>query len=445
MQSGHLTIEEFWRSENQKLADEVANLKAIKKMFPDVDTDAEIKKIEEKIKNNEKKLAEDDSISADPAISVVPATPAVLSKAVPLRFFSKEEVEKIRERNESNSEHLKDILEAAIGDDKITLDLVDEPVFIRREGYTLNRKTIYEQILKDADQAKCFFTKDITFTKEDIIPCNSLIRAMDLYLCIIDQKPYESPAAKEKKCTFVISEETGSEEKAVLSETDVKFITAMYQGLSKDYKALFDSICKDPLTGKIMRKPVFLPDGYAYDASTAKAYLELMNGQCPLNSAIKFTAEDITPCYYVIAVYEQLKQHASKVAKVPLKEADQEKLRGELLQEIKDLLTEVEQKKDKNDKQVNPDMSIVLKAAAQSLLFVKPELLQEAKAKNHDYDAVATFFAGKKNSTDNSKYRNFAMFMGTTRGQVGDEVGKLVRRVEEALKGFVPVAGVKLG
>jgi len=59
----------------------------------------------------------------------------------------------------------------------------------------------------------------------------------------------------------------------------------------------------------IMDDPVFLPDGYIYDRSTAIAILgDQKKARCPLNKEIEFTLADITTCYCVRAALDKLRE-----------------------------------------------------------------------------------------------------------------------------------------
>ena len=200
------------------------------------------------------------------------------------------------------------MLDAVLIDENISQEVIVNPVFIKKDGRVYDLSMI-EKII--ASNGKNPFNQEMVFKKEDIIPCNTLIKAIQLLLLIIDQHEICSQPVEKNK--FDPSQE-------ILSE-------AFYQKLPPKHQRLFDIICRDPMTNMIMKDPVFLPDGYAYDRSTAEILLEsAKTAECPLDKNILFTKEDITKCYLIDSVYEYLKKMAAHQTEILIEEVKKIKI-----------------------------------------------------------------------------------------------------------------------
>lgn len=224
--------------------------------------------------------------------------------AQPIRRFTAKEMDKINAHYNQLPDALKNLMKASISDEIISLDLMKDPVFIRSEGQVYDREEL-EQLFKKSQTARAPLNQDLIFTKNDIIPCNTLIQAMEKLLDIIN-------VDDEKKIKSTIPEKLSSlleSNKKRVDDNLIKLIEAHYNNMPDKHKILFDIICRDPVTKMIMQDPVLLPDGYVYDSTTALTYIKYQGGQCPLNSDITFTEQDITRCYFVINVLDQMKQN----------------------------------------------------------------------------------------------------------------------------------------
>ena len=204
-------------------------------------------------------------------------------------------------------EELRSLMDATISDEVISFELTPNPVFICGEGKIYDAEKIIELLESKAEHLSPYTRQP--FSKSDVIPCNTLIKAMEHLLKVIQGE--QLLPTKEFKLSS-LNKQT-AESRTRISVELITFIEKHYQQMPDKHKVLFDLICRDPKTKQIMDDPVFLPDGYVYDRSTAVAYLGIQ-GVCPLNSNLSFKKEDITPCYFVIAVLEQLKQNiATKI------------------------------------------------------------------------------------------------------------------------------------
>lgn len=221
----------------------------------------------------------------------------------PIRTFQSNEIKLINDHYSTLPTELSSLIDAVLSDDIISLELIPNPIFIRREGKIYDIKQIME-LLKDKEDALTPYSRQ-SFNKSDVIPCNTLIQAMDHLLKVIQGK--QLTPKNEFKLSSLNKQKM--EVRTLISVELITFIEKHYEQMTDKHKVLFDLICRDPITKQIMDDPVFLPDGYVYDRSTAVAYLGLKNGICPQNPKLSFKKEDITPCYFVIAVLEQLKQN----------------------------------------------------------------------------------------------------------------------------------------
>jgi len=283
--------------------------------------------------NYEKKLQElkneEDKIKSGKPLTSAAVVQSSLKSAVDVKstsevatarkVFSETEMKEINTHFESLPTPLKTIMEAAMGDD-ISLDLVADPVYIRREGDLYNRNTVMGLLdkgklakdSKDEKEALCPHNQQLTFKKQDIIPCNSIIEAMEHLLNIIKGVPVK-PKSVDYKLT--LTDDMKAEKRSRISEKVLQLIEKNYKAMEDKHKLLFDIICRDSQTNIIMDDPVLLPDGYIYDRNTAKVFLKYAEGKCPRNEKIVFKEEDITPCVTICRVLDQLNENILKIIK----------------------------------------------------------------------------------------------------------------------------------
>jgi hypothetical protein len=365
-----------------------------------------------------------------------------VTKAQPLRLFTAEEIEKITHHYDSLADHLKALLDATIFDD-ITSEIIPQPVFIRGEGHIYNINTPHEW-LGDNEDKLCPQNPGRRFNKNDIIPCNTLINAMIMLLNIINGEERIALSA-ENNIAMMLKDN----KRARVSAEQIALIEQLYEKFPSRHQALFDSICRDPITGQIMDDPVLLPDGYVYDSNTAKLFLTTMKGRCPLNPEISFTKEDVTPCQFVVAVLDQLKENADRMiaaskgikGKVALNPLELEYERSMLEQKITTLLQQAHAMNENKAKSTNPDMEAVLQAALQALHFARPEILQAAIKNHPHFNQVKTMIGIKTDSSTRFGrfYGAFAKTMGTVTGQPGNVIEMAIKKVMTALVSYAAV------
>lgn len=220
----------------------------------------------------------------------------------PIRTFNEDEMKLINDHYKKLPDSLRKLMDITINDEIISYEFIPNPVFICGEGRIYDNNKLNE-LFEEKDEVLAPYNR-IKFKKSDVIPCNTLIKSMDHLLDIINGKLVQPESFE-----FKLASLNKIESRQRISADLIAIIERYYMQMEDKHKALFDIICRDPVTKVIMDDPVFLPDGYVYDRSTALAYLGLKEGTCPLNPAKIFKKEDITPCYFVIAVLEQLKQN----------------------------------------------------------------------------------------------------------------------------------------
>lgn len=103
-----------------------------------------------------------------------------------------QEMKAVEKHFENLPSHLQSLMEAVLGEN-ITLGLARDPVFIRGEGIVYDRSTA-EGWLKDKAEALLPHNPGKTFTKADIITCNTIIDAMADLMKIIQGKEAEMKA-----------------------------------------------------------------------------------------------------------------------------------------------------------------------------------------------------------------------------------------------------------
>lgn len=259
-----------------------------------------------------KQLADLETTSTGKIKQELKAGGAQSNLATPRRVFTEPEIKAINAHYSKLPDNLRKLMDASIQDDHISLELIPNPVFIRGEGQVYD-KAVLEKLLQGKQEADTPCNRNIKFKKSDIIPCNTLIASMECLLDIIKGKAIAAPPPEAKL--------TSLNKNVVRKRISAELIVAAelaYQKMEGKHKKLFDLICRDPITHEIMDNPVFLPDGYIYDHSTALSYLKMADGQTPSNQKLFFTEKDITPCYFVIKVLEQLKENILAAAKQPV-------------------------------------------------------------------------------------------------------------------------------
>jgi len=291
-------------SKNIQSLEEKASQALIEKLMAESSEDKDYEKIyrinqeyELAIKSLESAKAESRPIPSAPS-----ATNASQHMAKAQHTFTHSEISLIESHYEKVPESLRKLMDAVISDERISLGLIPNPVFIKGEGEIYDRDTI-NKLLEEKASATAPLNRNLTFTKKDVIPCNTLIISM-LHLLNIIQNKELTPITAKNKLSSLHKITTRKRIPANL----VHLIERNYMSFQDKHKLLFDTICRDPMSNEIMDDPVLLPDGYVYDRSTALAYLELSGGKCPLNSKVTFQKEDITSCYFVISVLDELKK-----------------------------------------------------------------------------------------------------------------------------------------
>jgi hypothetical protein len=354
----------------------------------------------------------------------------------PLYIFTEDQIKEIDAHRDHIDEALKPLIDAAILDE-ISYELMTAPVYIKKDGHTYNHKTLVD-MLEGVEKRACPLNDNIEFSQHDIIPCNTLLNAMQILLDVIHKKDV-APKKSDKKFSFNI-ELTDKQRKRIKPE-EIAAIEQYYQMKLKPHQqALFDSICRDPKTGKIMDDPVFLPDGYVYDRATALFFLEECEG---MRNGIKFTEADITDCHFVVGILGILQRMAEKLMMKqaqPAASAERQSSAAQLsapsspslMTKIEGLLKEIHEDKYQNS---NIDMEEVLKAALRALDRNDLDVLQAAKKEHPAYNQSQTKFAGKLDSSSSwfgRMYHSAAKAAGTTTG-IGDRVDAIVKEAKQHL------------
>lgn len=228
--------------------------------------------------------------------------------AKPQFEFSTEDSISIKKHFENLPPDLQALFNAALEDSNISLDTINNPVFLKGEGYVYDLSEIQKLLNKNANYPR---NLDRKVTQKDIIPCNTLISAMFQMLNII--KGNISITRPVEVNTYML--EASKNDQDNISNEMIQMIEQYYvKGIEDKHRILFDIICRDSYTQMIMQRPCFLPDGYVYDRSTVSMLLESArscgqdSAMCPKMN-IPFKEEDITPSPMVIAVLEQLKSN----------------------------------------------------------------------------------------------------------------------------------------
>jgi hypothetical protein len=226
----------------------------------------------------------------------------------PLQTFSEKDSALIEEHYEKIPADLKILLDAVLKDENIKLEIMTNPVFVKGDGHVYDLATVEKIIAKGGKNP---LNEDMKFKKEDIIPCNTLIKAVQILFAIISGSEFSNKPVEINQFNQDALDKTMSS-KTISSEL-IKVIETYYQTLPPKHQCLFDIICRDPMTNMIMNDPVFLPDGYAYNRSTAEFLLDSMeSAPCYLDKNISFKKDDITKCYLIFSVFESLQKMAKQ-------------------------------------------------------------------------------------------------------------------------------------
>lgn len=230
-------------------------------------------------------------------------------QGVPLRIFNPEEIKAIDIHYASLPPHLKGLVDAVLEDNEIMFNKIRTPVFLRNEGEIYNLE-VAQQLVGMSFPKR---SRPDNVTSRDIIPCRTIAEAMDLLLEIIELKNH----GKEKDTPVIpiLRFEKDIElpkEKQRIPLHMMQVIDKIYDSLNNNHKWLFNKICRDPITNKIIQCPVLLPDGCVYDLTTAQHYLKEEKGVCPRDKTITFTQNDITPCYFIDRVITHLNESMEK-------------------------------------------------------------------------------------------------------------------------------------
>ena len=236
-----------------------------------------------------------------------PAKIILQTSAKPLHVFSAEESSRINEHFKTLPPHLQALFNAALEDSTINFDTIKNPVFLKGEGYVYDANDVEQMLERNGIYPR---NQDRKISREDIIPCNTLINAMFYLLKIIEGNIYIAEPVDIN--TFML--QPSEDKKVTISIEFIKKIEEFYANhIENKHRILFDTICRDSCTNIIMQQPIFLPDGFVYDLSTAETLLESAqsagqgSAMCP-KMDIPFKAEDITPCPMVIVIFEQIKR-----------------------------------------------------------------------------------------------------------------------------------------
>jgi len=140
--------------------------------------------------------------------------------------------------------------------------------------------------------------------RQSLLPDNTLLAGYQQLLVYIDtgklpEKVMNKSDIDDALATSSIPRTANS----VLGNSRVQAVENFYQRMTPIQKLLFDTMCRDPITGKIFQNPVFLPDGRTYEESTVelffKSYKSLFGKDDRAiipGTNIVFTRTDVKPC-----------------------------------------------------------------------------------------------------------------------------------------------------
>lgn len=310
-------------------------------------------------------------------------------------------------------------------------------------------------------------TLDVPCTKDDVLPCNTLLRALKLFL--EKAKKWEDgdktePAVPELK-------QLGEKRQyTALTQQEVEILETIYRHLSSSRQLMFNCIVRDH-TNQIINKAVQLPDGYVYDESLVekllvctsppKKFPAIYEGHCPDNQEITFKVvrdesgkdlySEIKPVAYYGRVVDLLKINAARFVNVvnaedtkPLKNADLSHERDDMLLKLAGLLEKIEKTpliKTANEQDnakylaIQKDQIAVIQAAIKALKHVDAKEFKDAIEHHSSFAAVKTKLSGfnEGKSTISKFYRGVAYAAKTIDKQVGVMMPTVVERVQDLL------------
>lgn len=224
---------------------------------------------------------------------------------------SDDEATKIRKRLN------KELFNAACNDE-ISADRMQAPIRLPN-GKTYDLLTAIGMISTFTGEGR---TPDraATYTRADIIPNNTLCRAMQYAIQTAapgspHQEVYYFDEAKQRETQAqieVLRTKPSYTRTYFIQEGRIPDFEGFYQRIDNArHQALFSLLCRDPLTREVIRDPVYLPDGYTYDRETVLAILHhaqqtRQTAYCPFDRDLPFTIADIKPCFSTRNILEEI-------------------------------------------------------------------------------------------------------------------------------------------
>lgn len=315
-------------------------------------------------------------------------------------------------------------------------------------------------------------TLDLPSTKDDVIPCNTLLRAIQLLLTKAERwkkGDKQEPVVPELKQPEVKRTYTS------LTDEEVMTLEKIYKCLPPSRQLMFNVIVRDG--NEIMNRAVILPDGFVYDASVAEKQLKLVSpkgkfpaifeGCCPSNPSITFKVvrdeigkdiySEIKHALYYDKVIKLLKSNAASFQRAVVVEG-MKQLNDTVLSEERDgaifklskYLEKIEktpvidtgiEKENENLAVIKANQIKVIEAAIHALQFVDVKKFHEvtkqcSSVPEQSYAAVMTKFNGINSGKGffGKIYRAGAYLTGTIHGQIGVEMPTIVGRVNALLQ-----------
>jgi len=323
-------------------------------------------------------------------------------------------------------------------------------------------------------------TADLPCTIHDVIPCNTLLRAIEILLDKAtkwknkDNSEPDVPELKEpaEKRQYSLPGSTG------LTRADVDTLETIYRYLPASRQLMFNCIVRDLRTGQIMHKAVQLTDGEVLDESDAIKLLKqisppgefpaIYEGQCPSDPRIKFKVvkdengvdlySEMKPALYYNKVVELLKAHAAAFKEhvnveqqATLRDPNLQRERGLMQVSSASLLNVIAAKKmelqpettqgviNKKDETIYKKLCAqenVVRAAINALNNANCTEFDTAVKANPDYRGAVTKFGGIQtgNSMASRIYLWGAQKTGTIKGQeTGLILQMLVPNIQDLL------------
>lgn len=313
---------------------------------------------------------------------------------------------------------------------------------------------------------------DFPCTKDDIIPCNTLLRALQLLLTKAER--WEKGDKKEPSVPE-LKQPAEKRKYTVLTEKEIEILEVIYKCLPPSRQLMFNVIVRDG--SEIMNKAVILPDGFVYDASVAEKQLKLITpkgkfpavfeGSCPTHPAITFKVvkderghdiySEIKPALYydnVIKILQDNVAYFQRVVKVDgmkaLSDPELSEDRDGAIFKLSKYLEKIEKtpfietddaKENENLVAIKNNQIKVIQAAIHALQFVDLAKFQAvtkecSKVPEKSYAAVKTKFNGINSGKGffGKIYRAGAYLTGTIHGQIGVEMPTIVARVNALLE-----------